>query len=316
MNLSQDIPKVPTRLGFAQGLLEAATIYPEIVGIGSDITISVGIDLFAKAFPERFISLGIAEQNAITVAAGMALCGKIPVVASYATFIAMRTLDQIRVSVCYNNLNVKIGGAHAGISVGPDGATHQALEDIGALRSLPNITILSPADANQTKKAVLEAIKHHGPVYIRYGREAMPNFYPEHHHFTIGKSHILTEGKHVVIYATGHLVWEALQAHEMLKKQKGITSTVVDLYSIKPIDTKTIVETAKQAQIAITAEEHQINGGLFSAVSEEIVQNYPIKIIPVGMNNCFGESGHPLELMHKYKMDRFAIYNAVIQNLP
>ncbi len=183
MNLSQGIPKVPTRIGFAQGLLEAATIYPEIVGIGSDITISVGMDLFAKAFPERFISLGIAEQNAITVAAGMALCGKIPVVASYATFIAMRTLDQIRVSVCYNNLNVKIGGAHAGISVGPDGATHRKLPRRYRvpLRSLPNITplclLLMPIKLN---KLYLEATKHHGPVYIRYGREAHAKFSSEY----------------------------------------------------------------------------------------------------------------------------------------
>jgi len=301
---------ISTREGFGKGIVQMAQYYPNLIGIGSDITTSVGMDKFAKAYPERFYSLGIAEQNAITVAAGMALCNKIPFVASYATFIAMRTLDQIRVSVCYNNLNVKIGGAHAGISVGPDGATHQALEDIAALRALPNMTILSPADATQTEKAVKAAVEHNGPVYIRYGREPMPDFTNPDENFSIGQSHIYTEGKDCVIFATGHLVWEALLAYEQLKNN-GIHCTVVNIYSLKPIDEQTIESTARVCKCAVTAEEHQITGCLFSAVSETLATHYPIPIEPVGMNNCFGESGKPLELMSKYKMNAEAIVEAV-----
>ncbi|MGQ9846835.1 MAG: transketolase family protein [Bacteroidales bacterium] len=306
---------ISTREGFSIGLLKAAAKYPNIIGIGSDITASVGMDKFAKAYPNRFYSLGIAEQNAITTAAGMALTGKIPFVASYATFIVMRTLDQIRVSVCYNNLNVKIGGAHAGISVGPDGATHQALEDIACLRALPNMTILSPADATQTEKAVYAAIEQiQGPVYIRYGREAMPDFTNSDSPFIIGQSDIITNGNDCVIFATGHLVWEALVAYELLKK-KGIQCTVVNLYSIKPIDKKIIEETARICKCAVTAEEHQIIGGLFSAVTEVLAQQYPIPVIPVGMNNCFGESGKPTELMKKYKMNAEAIVESVEKSI-
>ncbi|MCX7863045.1 MAG: transketolase family protein [Bacteroidales bacterium] len=302
---------VPTRLGFSKGLHAVAKQYPQVVGIGSDITNSVGMDGIAAHFPDRFYSLGIAEQNAITVAAGLALTGKIPFVASYATFIVMRTLDQLRVSVCYNNLPVKIGGAHAGISVGPDGATHQALEDIAALRSLPNMIILSPADATQTEKAVWAAVEQtNNPVYIRYGREAMPDFTNEHEEFIIGKSKILTEGKDCVIYATGHLVWEALEAYEILKQQ-NIYCTVLNIYSIKPIDIPSIIQTAKICQCAVTAEEHQIMGGMGSAVVEVLATHYPIPTEMVGMNDCFGESGQPLELMRKYHMDRMAIVEAV-----
>ena len=302
---------IPTRVGFHNGLKYAAQKYPQIIGIGCDITISVGMDAIANFFPERFFSVGIAEQNAITFAAGLSMTGKIPFVASYATFIAMRALDQIRVSVCYNNLPVKIGGAHAGISVGPDGATHQALEDIAALRALPNIVILSPADATQTEKAVLAAVEqNNGPVYIRYGRESMPDFTEKDEPFTIGKSQILTEGNDCVIYATGHLVWEAIEAWKMLYKE-NIKTTIVNIYSIKPIDVETIVQTAKICNCAVTAEEHQVFGGMGSAVLEVLAQNYPVPVEMVGMNNCFGESGKPIELMKKYKMDRLAIYNAV-----
>ena len=302
---------IPTRTGFSKGLKQVAQHYPQVVGIGSDITHSVGMDAIAHYFPERFISLGIAEQNAITFAAGLSLTGKIPFVASYATFIVMRALDQLRVSVCYNNLPVKIGGAHAGISVGPDGATHQALEDIAALRALPNITILSPADATQTVKAVWAAVEQtSGPVYIRYGREAMPDFTDENAEFIIGKSQIITEGNHCVIYATGHLVWEAIEAYQILKKEQ-IYCTVVNIYSIKPIDINTIIQTATTCGCAVTAEEHQIMGGMGSAVLEVLATHKPIPVEMVGMNNCFGESGAPRELMQKYKMDRNAIVEAV-----
>jgi transketolase len=306
---------IPTRQGFHNGIKIIAGKNRNIVGIGSDITVSVGMDGIANDFPQRFFSLGIAEQNAVTFAAGLALTGKIPFVASYATFIVMRALDQIRVSVCYNNLPVKIGGAHAGISVGPDGATHQALEDISALRALPNMVILSPADASQTEKAVIAAVEqYNGPVYIRYGREAMPDFTDIQEPFIIGKSQVLREGKDCVIYATGHLVWEALMAYDILKQQ-NIICTVVNIYSIKPIDVETIIETAKVCKCAVTAEEHQIIGGLGSAVTEVLSTNFPVPVEMVGINNCFGESGKPLELMHKYKIDRYAIVESVKKSL-
>lgn len=302
---------VSTREGFGKGLVNAGKKYPSVVGLGCDITASVGMSYFAENFPERFFSVGIAEQNAMTMAAGMALCGKIPFVASYATFIAMRTLDQLRVSVCYNNLPVKIGGAHAGISVGPDGATHQALEDMAALRALPNMVILSPADATQTEKAVMAAIEQYdGPVYIRYGREAVPDFTSPSELVEIGKSVVLTEGKHCGIIATGHLVWEALVAAEQLK-QEGIFCTVVNMYSIKPVDEKTIIDVAKHTQCIVTAEEHQITGGLGSAVCEVLAANYPVPVVRIGMNDSFGESGKPAELMAKYGMNTDAIVQAV-----
>lgn len=302
---------LPTRQGFYEGIKGLAEQHPQIVGIGSDITASVGIDGIANYYPERFFSLGIAEQNAVSFAAGLALTGKIPFVASYATFIVMRALDQLRVSVCYNNLPVKIGGAHAGISVGPDGATHQALEDIAALRALPNMVILSPADATQTKKAVWTAVEqYHGPVYIRYGREAMPDFTDVDDNFTLGKSKVIAEGNDCVIYATGHLVYEALVAREILKREQ-INCTVVNIYSIKPIDVETIVQTASVCRCAVTAEEHQIMGGMGSAVLEVLAKNSPIPVEMVGMNDCFGESGKPVELMDKYKMNHRAIVEAV-----
>ncbi len=311
MEIFQYRELIPTRQGFHNGLKSVAALYTDVVGIGSDITASVGMDALSLNFPERFFSLGIAEQNAIGVAAGLALEGKIPFVASYATFIVMRTLDQLRVSLCYNKLPVKIGGAHAGISVGPDGATHQALEDIAALRALPNMVILSPADATQTEKAVWASVEqYHGPVYIRYGREAMPDFTNSCEEFIIGKSAVLTEGKDCVIYATGHLVWESLMAYEKLKEE-GIDCTVVNVYSIKPIDEDTIKQTARMCQCAVTAEEHQIMGGMGSAVVEVLARHYPIPVEMVGMKDCFGESGKPIELMSKYAMDRQAIYQAV-----
>jgi transketolase len=303
--------RISTREGFSKGLVKIAETKPSIVGIGCDITASVGMASFASKFPERFFSVGIAEQNALTIAAGMALAGKIPFVASYATFIAMRTLDQIRVSVCYNHLPVKIGGAHAGISVGPDGATHQALEDMAALRALPNMVILSPADATQAEKAVIAAVEQYdGPVYIRYGREPMPDFTNPSEKFEIGKSSILREGKHCAIIATGNLVWESLLASEQLE-QEGVFCTVINMYSIKPVDTETIVEVAKQTGHIVTAEEHQKTGGLGSAVCEELATHYPVPVEMVGMPNSFGESGQPLELMEKYGMNAKAIIKAV-----
>ncbi len=301
----------PTKAGFGEGLLNAG-FNKNVVAIGADITASVGVNLFAERYPDRFISLGIAEQNCVAVAAGLALSGKIPVFATYGVFATLRAADQIRVSVCYNNLHVIIGGAHAGISVGPDGATHQALEDIALMRSLPNMTVLSPCDATQTALAVNAAVTNcNGPVYIRFGREAVPDFTDENQEFEIGKGQLLKEGNEVSIIATGHMVWEALQAAYRLEN-KGISARVINIHTIKPIDIEIIIKAAKETGAIVTAEEHQIMGGFGSAVAEVVVQNYPIPMEFIGMNDCFGESGKPEELMLKYGMTSEAIEKKVL----
>jgi transketolase len=292
----------PTSSGFGEGLLEAGEVNPSIVAIGADITNSVKVNSFAEKFPKRFYSLGIAEQNCVGVAAGLALAGKTPVFSTYSVFSALRTTDQIRVSVCYNNLHVIIGGAHAGISVGPDGATHQALEDIAIMRVLPNMTVLSPCDATQTKQATIAALNQlKGPVYIRYGREAMPDFMNKDIPFEIGKGQLLKEGNDISIISTGHLTWEALQAAYQME-QEGIHARVINIHTIKPIDIDMIINAAKETGAIVTAEEHQIHGGFGSAVAEVVAKYHPVPIEFVGMNDTFGESGKPLELMEKYGM--------------
>jgi len=304
---------ISTKIGFGNGIREAAIINKNVIGLGSDITSSVGMNIFKESFPERFYSLGIAEQNAVGVAAGMALNGLIPVFSTYGVFASMRTLDQIRISLCYNNLHVIIGGAHSGISVGPDGATHQALEDISSLRALPNMTIISPCDATQTEIATKLAIeKLDGPVYIRFGREPMPDFSDLKQHFIIGKAQRLTEGSDIAIIATGHLVWESLEAAKELKK-RGINARVINMHTIKPIDEAEIILAAKECKYIITAEEHQITGGLGSAVAEVVTKNHPCKIDFVGMPNTFGESGLALELMDKYGMNAKTIIQKSIK---
>lgn len=290
----------PTKAGFAEGLLEAGEKNPKIFCLGADITVSVGCDLFAARFPERFFSLGIAEQNCMGVAAGLALSGKIPVFSTYGVFAALRTTDQIRISVCYNNLHVIIGGAHAGVSVGPDGATHQALEDIEIMRSLPNMTVLSPCDATQTRKAMLAAVEQcNGPVYIRFGREAMPDFTDPEQPITIGNIEILRPGDDITIAATGHLVWEALLAHDILALQ-GVRARILNVHTIKPLDQKAIIQAASETGAILTAEEHQINTGMGSAIAEVIVRNCPVPMDFIGMQDRFGESGKPAELMEKF----------------
>ena len=289
-----------TKSGFGDGVLDAAATNPNVIGIGADITSSVGMNLFADKFPDRFFSLGIAEQNCMGVAAGLALSGKVPVFSTYGVFAALRTTDQIRISVCYNNLHVIIGGAHAGISVGPDGATHQALEDIAIMRVLPNMTVLSPCDATQTKLATIKAINGlKGPVYIRFGREAVPDFTKDNQQFDIGKGQLLKNGKDISIIATGHMVWEALLAAYELEKD-GIDARVINIHTIKPIDEEIIIKAARETRAIITAEEHQIMGGFGSAVAEVVVKYHPVPMDFVGMNDSFGESGQPEELMKKY----------------
>ncbi len=302
----------PTRTGFAEGLREIGSLDNRVVALGADITNSVGMNLFREEFPERFFSFGIAEQNIMGAAAGLALGGKIPFMATYGVFSAMRALDQIRVSVCYNNLNVKIGGAHAGISVGPDGATHQALEDIAIMRVLPNMTVLSPCDAAQARKAVVAAVQQvEGPVYIRFGREAVPEFTTADLEFKVGHAQVFQQGSDVAIFATGHLVWEALEAAKLLALE-GIEAAVVNVHTIKPLDEKTIVSLSMIAGAVVTAEEHQVCGGLGGAVAECLARHYPVPMEFVGMQDVFGESGKPGELMEKYGLKSRHIARAAI----
>ncbi len=302
---------IPTSNGFGEGLLIAGEANPNIVVLGADITASVKVNAFAEKFPKRFYSLGIAEQNCVGVAAGLALAGKVPVFATYSVFAALRTTDQIRVSVCFNNLHVIIGGAHAGISVGPDGATHQALEDIAIMRVLPNMTVLSPCDKTQTKLLTIAALNQlKGPVFIRYGREAMPDFTDEKKTLEIGKGQLMKTGNDVSIFATGHMTWEALQAAYELEIE-GIHARVINIHTIKPIDQEIIISAAKETGAVVTAEEHQIYGGFGSAVAEVLAKNYPVPIEFIGVNDSFGESGKPSELMEKYGMTARHIMEAV-----
>lgn len=300
-----------TKAGFGEGVLIAGEKNNNLYVLGADITASVGLDLFRDKFKDRFFSLGIAEQNCVGVAAGFALTGKIPVFSTYGVFAALRTTDQIRVSVCYNNLHVIIGGAHAGISVGPDGATHQALEDIAIMRVLPNMTVLSPCDATQTKSAVIAAVEAvNGPVYIRFGRDAVPDFTTDNMEFVVGKAQVLKEGIDVSIIATGHLTWEALQAAYTLQ-ENGLNARVINIHTIKPIDQETIIKAARETGAIVTAEEHQIFGGFGSAVAEVLAATCPVPVEFVGMNDSFGESGNPDELMSKYGMKSDNIISAV-----
>ena len=290
----------PTRFGFGEGVRDAALSNSSVVGLGADITSSVCMNFFADKFPDRFYSLGIAEQNCMAVASGFALTGLTPVFSTYAVFATMRAADQIRVSVCYNNLHVVIGGAHAGISVGPDGATHQALEDIAVMRVLPNMTLISPCDATQARIATIYAINElKSPVYIRFGREAVPNFTSDADCFDFGKGQLMRNGSDITIFATGHMVWIALQAAEQLAIQ-NINARVINIHTIKPIDREIIVKAARETGAVVTAEEHQIAGGFGSAIAETLAAEFPVPVEFVGVNNSFGETGQPDELMHKY----------------
>ena len=303
------------KTGFGEGLLRAGEMDARIIALGADITTSVGVNLFAERFPDRFISLGIAEQNCVAVASGLALGGKIPVFTTYGVFSALRSADQIRVSVCYNNLHVVIGGAHAGVSVGPDGATHQALEDIAIMRVLPNMTVLSPCDATQAKLAIQAAfIQCKGPVYLRFGREPRPDFTSEGMGFIIDKSQELHAGDDLTIIATGHLVWEALQAAYELK-YKGFSARVINVHTIKPLDETAVLRAARETGAIITAEEHQVAGGLGGAVAEIVARHCPVPMSFIGMHDRFGESGKPDELMEKFHMTSAAIQHAAIELL-
>lgn len=299
-----------TRFGFGEGLVELGKKNDKIFVLGADTVSSVAINGFQKEFPERFANVGIAEVNLLGMAAGLAVAGFVPFVSTYGVFASGRPWEQIRTTICYSNLNVKIGGSHSGLMVGPDGATHQALEEISIMRCLPNMTVLVPCDLVETKKATIAAADYNGPVYIRYGRENIPIITEEKTEFEIGKAIKMKEGKDVCIMACGSMVYEALMAAEILEKE-GISVRVLNIHTIKPIDKKAIIESAKDCGAIVTAEEHQIFGGFGSAVAEVVVTNCPVPMEFVGVNDTFGESGKPADLIIKYGLKDVNIVEAV-----
>ena len=306
----KDVEQKPTRDGFGEGLVTAGKEDPNVVALCADISESTRAAMFQKEFPERFIECGIAEQNMLDVAAGLALSGKVPFVSTYAVFCPGMTWSQIRVSVLQNNANVKITGAHTGVSVGPDGMSHQALEDMAIARCLPGLTVIAPCDYIETRKATLAAAKMKGAVYIRFTREKTPIFTTEETPFEIGKALILREGKDVAIIGCGPLLYNALVAAEELSKE-GIEATVINSHTIKPLDEKTMLEAAQKCGAVVSVEEHQVMGGFGSAVAEVLAKNYPVPQEFIGAQDRFGESGEPGELIEKMGMGVTSIKEAV-----
>jgi transketolase len=288
-----------TREGFGRALVTLGERDPRIVVLVGDLAESTMVHFFAERFPERFIEVGIAEQSMCCIAAGLAAAGKIPFFATYGAFASCRAADQIRVSVAYSNLDVKIGGAHGGLSVGPDGATHQAMEEISIIRSIPNMKMVVPADYWESYKATIAAAATPGPVYIRFGREDVPVVTSEDTPFTFGRGEVFAEGGDLTIVACGVMVYEALRAHETLAA-RGIAARVVDLHTIKPIDRDLLTRCARETGAMVTAEEHQVNGGLGGAVAEVVVQSHPVPMEFVAVNDRFGQSGKPAELMKAF----------------
>ncbi len=291
-----------TRSGFGAGLLEAARLDERVVGLCADLTGSLMMDAFQKEFPHRFFQAGIAEANMMGLAAGLATGGKIPFTGTFANFSTGRVYDQIRQSIAYSDKNVKICASHAGLTLGEDGATHQILEDIGLMKMLPGMTVINPCDYNQTKAATLAIAKYHGPVYLRFGRPKWPVFTPENQVFEIGKALMLNEGTDVSIFATGHLVWKAIQAGEALA-EKGINAEIINIHTIKPLDAEAVLNSVRKTRCVVTAEEHQINGGLGDSIAQLLVRNLPVPVEMVAVMDSFGESGKPEELITKYHLD-------------
>ncbi|MFT7507096.1 MAG: transketolase [Acidimicrobiales bacterium] len=310
-----DVQQVPNRNGYGDGLKEAGEKNPNVVALACDLTGSTRTSVFADAFPERFVQVGVAEQNMASVASGMAAVGKIPFIASYAMFSPGRSWEQIRTTIAYNESNVKIIGAHAGVSVGPDGATHQAIEDIAIMRVIPGMVVLAPCDAIEAKKAILAAAIHTGPVYIRLAREKTPVVTTEDSPFEIGKAEVFlekeaTHEKTVGIIVTGTLVHNALEAAKKLNEQ-GVGASVLSMTTIKPLDTKALDTFANEHDVLVTVEEHQVAGGLGSAVAEYISETNPKRIVRLGVHDSFGQSGEPDELIAHYGMDTLSIIEKV-----
>ncbi len=310
----KNIEKAPTRDGFGKGLLEAGEKDERIVALCADLSESTRTHWFAEKFPERYIEVGVAEQNLATVASGLANYGKIPFITSYAAFSPGRNNEQIRTTVSLSNLPVKIAGAHAGVSVGPDGATHQALEDIALMRVQPNMTVVVPADAIEAKKATIASAKFDGPVYLRFAREKTPIFTTEESPFSIGKANLLRDGDDVAIIACGILVYNALFAAEELAK-KGVSVAVLNNHTVKPMDQNAVLSLAQKTKAVVTVEEHQVMGGMGSAVCEILAKNYPVPVEMIGMQDAFGESGDSEELIEKFGMDVESIKDAVLKVL-
>ncbi|HCQ29726.1 MAG TPA: transketolase [Flavobacteriales bacterium] len=291
--------KKDTRSGFGAGLLELGKNNPNVVALCADLTGSLKMNNFAKDHPERFFQVGIAEANMIGIAAGMTIGGKIPFAGTFAGFATGRVYDQIRQSVAYSHKNVKICASHAGLTLGEDGATHQILEDIGLMKMLPGMTVINPCDYNQTKAATIAIAEHEGPVYLRFGRPKVPNFTPENQTFEIGKALHLEEGTDVTIFATGHLVWESLEAKKALA-EKGISAEVINIHTIKPLDEAAVIASAQKTGCVVTAEEHMMLGGLGESIAQLLGRKLPTPLEMVAVNDSFGESGKPADLMKKY----------------
>lgn len=297
-----DTGKKDTRSGFGAGLLEAGKENPSVVALTADLKGSLKMNAFADEFPERFFQCGIAEANMIGAAAGLAITGKIPFAGSFAEFVTGRVYDQIRQEVAYGKTNVKIASSHAGITLGEDGATHQTMEDIALMRALPGMVVINPCDYNQTKAATIAAARYNGPVYLRFGRPSVPNFTPTDEEFEIGKAYLLNEGKDVTIIATGHMVWEALQAAEALEAE-GICADVINIATIKPLDEATIVKSVLKTGAVVVAEEHNHAGGLGELVAGVLARRAPTPIEFVNGGDVFGQSGTPAKLMKEYGLD-------------
>jgi len=299
-----------TRSGFGAGLAELGKSNPNVVALCADLTGSLKMDAFEKEFPDRFFQIGVAEANMMGIAAGMTIGGKIPFTGTFANFSTGRVYDQIRQSIAYSGKNVKICASHAGLTLGEDGATHQILEDIGLMKMLPGMVVINPCDFNQTKAATIAIAEHKGPVYLRFGRPKVPNFTEVNQKFEIGKALMLNEGVDVTIFATGHLVWKAIEAGRILL-EKGINPEIINIHTIKPLDVDAVLNSVRKTKCCVTAEEHQMAGGLGESIAGVLAQHYPSPQEMVAVNDSFGESGTPEELMRKYGLDTPDIVKAV-----
>jgi transketolase len=299
-----------TRSGFGDGIFELGQKNPNVVALTADLAGSLKLNAFIKAFPERFIQCGIAEANMIGIAAGLTIGGKIPFTTTFANFSTGRVYDQIRQSVAYSGKNVKICASHAGLTLGEDGATHQILEDIGLMKMLPGMTVIVPCDYNQTKAATLAIADYQGPVYLRFGRPVWPIFTNPDEPFIVGKAQQLAEGNDVSIFACGHLVWKAIEAAKLLK-EKGIHADVINIHTIKPLDQEAVIKSIQKTGCAVTAEEHNVIGGLGDSIAQVATKHFPIPIEMIGTQDTFGESGKPTELLKKYGLESDNIVAAV-----
>lgn len=302
--------RIPMRDGYGKALIELCEENEKVMVLDADVAKSTRTVWVREKYPDHFMDMGIAEQDMIGTASGLALGGMIPFCSTYGVFLAGRAWDQIRTTVCYNHLNVKLAGAHAGISVGPDGATHQALEDVAIMRVLPEMTVIVPCDAEETRKATLAMAAMKGPCYIRFGREAVPVITDENSPFEIGKANLIKKGQDVTIIANGAMVYEAMKAAKELETE-GIRAEVINLHTVKPMDTDSVLKSVKKTGCVVTAEEHQKAGGMGSAVVEYLAQHYPTPMAMVAVNDMFGESGQPQELMDKYGLNAVAIIEKV-----